>query len=103
MSDSAISTFDLGELAAGTGVEVVLVTPASVRLVSDGAGATSLTSPDRVPVEAVLRPKRHLTVPRTGRWRLLVEHAAMRKGGCAIRLRGPAPVSPNSISDVSPA
>ncbi len=91
MGESAVSSFDLGDLAAGTAVEVVLVTPAAVRLVSDGLGATALASPDLNPVEHVLRPKRRLTVPRAGRWRLLVEHAdAARHGGCAIRLSSAA-------------
>lgn len=89
MGDCAFSTFDLGELPAGTGVEVVLVTPASLRLVSDSAGATPLTPADRIPIDAVLKPKRRLTVPRAGRWRLLVEHAHAHRGGCAIRLSDP--------------
>lgn len=87
MSYSAINSFDLGELDAGTDVEVVLVTPAIVRLVPDGEGAIHLSENDRHETPASLQAIRHLAVPRSGRWRLLVEHSDSRKkGGCAIRL-----------------
>ncbi len=87
MGISAINSFDLGELSAGTGVEVVLVTPASVRLVADGVGATALTNPENIAFEATLKPRRKLTVPSAGRWRLLVEHAnGNRHGGCNIQI-----------------
>ncbi len=90
MGDSAISSFDLGELTAGTGVEVILMTPASVRLVADGIGASALATDGDIALKATLNPRRKLTVPRAGRWRLLVEHAnSNRRGGCDIRLSRP--------------
>ena len=85
MAQTGLSTFDLGELDAGTDIEVALLTPAVIRLVPSEAVTALL--PKQAIHGARHAPLRRFRVPRSGRWRLLVEHADERKkGGCSIRL-----------------
>jgi hypothetical protein len=99
MAQPGLGTFDLGMLNEGTDVEVVLMTPAKIRLVPSNT-VTALTSKSGELRKAPCRqPLRRFRVPYSGRWRILVEHAdENKKGGCAIRLStpltSPAPVGP---------
>lgn len=87
---TGISTFDLGELDAGTGVEIALMTPAAIRLLPANAVTPLLSAAAILRSPASFHAHRTLSVPRKGRWRLLIEHADERKkGGCSIRLHNP--------------
>jgi hypothetical protein len=90
MLDAGISTFDLGKLDAGTDIEVILMSPAKIRLLPSQSVAA--LSDNQSPQSAFpAKPLRRFRVPRAGHWRILVEHAdAKRKGGCSIRLSSPA-------------
>lgn len=89
-TQTGLSTFDLGELDAGTGVEIALMTPAAIRLVPANAVTQLLSAAAILRSPASFHAHRKLRVPQTGRWRLLIEHADERKkGGCSIRLFNP--------------
>jgi hypothetical protein len=80
--------FDLGELIEGSRIDIAFAGLAAMKLVDDSSFAVS--PPDMSRIRPRQAEVRSTTVPRSGRWHLLVSPAPdQQPRGCSISLHAP--------------